>query len=203
MKQIGLAERTGRGIDGIYEGSLLYGRLLPDYSQSTDSSVRLFIPRGPPNKAFVRMISEEQKRVGHSLPIYSLLILNVLKQLHQATLHEISQVLKREESCLKVVLETLMESGLVETLGNGRGGNHMLSSKAYGADNAAAYVRQKGIDETRYPELARKQEEIRRADVVTLLHISAPKACRLLRHLGGGKTRPAWRRSGIRPPWTQ
>ena len=187
MKRIGLAERTGRGIDRIYEGSLLYGRLLPDYSQSTDSSVRLFIPRGLPDKAFVRMISEEQKRVGHSLPIYSLLILNVLKQLHQATLHEISQVLKREESRLKVVLETLVESGLVEALGNGRGRNYMLSSKAYGADNAAAYVRQKGIDEIRYPELvlelARKQGEVRRADVVTLLHISAPKAYRLLRRL--------------------
>ena len=187
MKRIGLAERTGRGIDRIYEGSLLYGRLLPDYSQSTNSSVRLFIPRGLPDKAFVAMISEEQKRVGHSLPIYSLLILNVLKQLHQATLHEISQVLKREESRLKVVLETLVESGLVEALGNGRGRNYMLSSKAYGADKAAAYVRQKGIDEIRYPELvlelARKQGEVRRADVVTLLHISAPKAYRLLRRL--------------------
>lgn len=187
MKRIGLAERTGRGIDRIYEGSLLYGRLLPDYSQSTDSSVRLFIPRGLPDKAFVAMISEEQKRVGHSLPIYSLLILNVLKQLHQATLHEISQVLKREESRLKVVLETLVESGLVEALGNGRGRNYMLSSKAYGADKAAAYVRQKGIDEIRYPELvlelARKQGEVWRADVVTLLHISAPKAYRLLRRL--------------------
>ena len=187
MKRIGLAERTGRGIDRIYEGSLLYGRLLPDYSQSTDSGVRLFIPRGLPDKAFVRMISEEQKRVGHSLPIYSLLILNVLKQLHQATLHEISQVLKREESRLKVVLETLVESGLVEALGNGRGRNYMLSSKAYGTDKAAAYVRQKGIDEIRYPELvlelARKQGEVRRADVVTLLHISAPRAYRLLRRL--------------------
>ena len=29
MKRIGLAERTGRGIDRIYEGSLLYGRQLP------------------------------------------------------------------------------------------------------------------------------------------------------------------------------
>ena len=79
--------------------------------------------------------------------------------------------------------ETLVESGLVETLENGRGRNYMLSSKAYGADNTAAYVRQKGIDEIRYPELARKQGEVRQADVVTLLHISAPKAYRLLRRL--------------------
>lgn len=88
---------------------------------------------------------------------------------------------------MKVVLETSVESGLANALGNGWGRNYMLSSKAYGADNAAAYVRQKGIDEIRYLELVRelprKQEEIRWADVVTLLHISAPKAYRLLRHL--------------------
>ena len=30
LKRIGLAERTGRGIDRIYEGSLIYGNTLPD-----------------------------------------------------------------------------------------------------------------------------------------------------------------------------
>ena len=42
-KRIGLAERTGRGFDRIYEGSLLYGRLLPDYSQSTSNNVKLWL----------------------------------------------------------------------------------------------------------------------------------------------------------------
>ena len=32
LKRIGLAERTGRGIDRIFSGSLFYGRPLPDYS---------------------------------------------------------------------------------------------------------------------------------------------------------------------------
>ena len=32
LKRIGLAERTGRGIDRIFEGSLIFGRPLPDYS---------------------------------------------------------------------------------------------------------------------------------------------------------------------------
>ena len=64
MKRIGLAERTGRGIDRIFEGSLLYGRLLPDYSNSTQSSVKLFIPKGPTDKAFICMVSEEQQRLG-------------------------------------------------------------------------------------------------------------------------------------------
>lgn len=187
LKRIGLAERTGRGIDRIYEGSLLYGRLLPDYSQSTRSSVRLLIPKGLPDKNFVRMISEEQKRLGHSLPIYSLLVLNTLKQLHQATIPEIAKLLKRDEGRIKAVVETLVESGLVEALGTGRSRRYMLSSKAYGADNTAAYIRQKGIDELRYDELvlalAKKQGTIRRADVVSLLHISPSKAFRILNRL--------------------
>ena len=39
LKRIGLAERTGRGIDRIYEGSLLFGRPVPDYSASTSVTV--------------------------------------------------------------------------------------------------------------------------------------------------------------------
>ena len=180
MKRIGLAERTGRGIDRIYEGSLLYGRLLPDYSQSTSTNVRLFIPRGLPDKAFVRMISEEQQRLGHPLSIYALLILNTLKQTHQATLHEIAQMLKREEIRIKAVVEMLVESGLVEAIGTGRGRSYMLSPKAYGKEHTAAYVRQKGIDTLRHEELvlelAKTQRSVRRADVIALLHVSPAKA---------------------------
>ena len=187
LKRIGLAERTGRGIDRIYEGSLLYGRLLHDYSQSTSTSVRLFIPRGLPDKAFVRMISEEQQRLCHPLPIYALLVLNTLKQMHQATLRELAEALKRDESRIKAVVEALVESGLVEALGNGRGRNYMLSPKAYGKENTAAYIRQKGIDELRYEELvlelARKQKSIKRADVIALLHVSPAKAFRILQRL--------------------
>ena len=187
LKRIGLAERTGRGIDRIYEGSLLYGRLLPDYSRSTSTSVCLFIPRGMPDRAFVRMISEEQQRLGHPLPIYALLVLNTLKQMHQATLREISEALKRDESRIKIVVETLVDSGLVEAIGNGRGRNYMLSPKAYGKENTAAYIRQKGIDELRYEELvlelARKQKSIKRADVIALLHVSPAKAFRILQRL--------------------
>ena len=187
LKRVGLAERTGRGIDRIYEGSLLYGRLLPDYSQSTSTGVRLFIPRGLPDRNFVRMISEEQQRLGHPLPIYALLALNTLKQMHQATLHEIAEVLKRDETRVKVVVESLVESGLVEALGTGRGRNYMLSPKAYGRKNTVAYIRQKGIDELRYDELvlelAKKQGAIKRADVIALLHVSPAKAFRILQRL--------------------
>ena len=57
LKRIGLAERTGRGIDRIFEGSLLYGRALPDYSASNDRSVRLFISKGVPDRGWLITIN--------------------------------------------------------------------------------------------------------------------------------------------------
>ena len=39
LKRVGLAEKTGRGIDRIFEGSLIYGRALPDYSKTTSTTV--------------------------------------------------------------------------------------------------------------------------------------------------------------------
>ena len=50
-----------------------------------------------------------------------------------------------------------------------------------------AYVRQKDIDEARYPEMiinmARNAEFIARADVVNLLHVNEDKAYTLLKSL--------------------
>ena len=56
LKRIGLAEKTGRGIDRIYEGSIIYGRPLPDYSESTTTYVKLFIQRAKPDLPFTEMI---------------------------------------------------------------------------------------------------------------------------------------------------
>lgn len=61
-------ERLRRIIRDYHGGSLLYGRLLPDCSQSTDSSVRLFIPGGLPGKAFAGMISGELRHASPRSP---------------------------------------------------------------------------------------------------------------------------------------
>lgn len=76
LKRIGLAEKTGRGIDRIFEGSIVFGRPLPDYSETTSTYVKLFIQRAEPDLAFTKMISNEENRLGRSLPINSLLALS-------------------------------------------------------------------------------------------------------------------------------
>ena len=188
MKRIGLAERTGRGIDRIFEGSLLYGRLLPDYSNSTQSSVKLFIPKGPTDKAFICMVSEEQQRLGRSLPIHLLLALDAVKQLHRATVQDVAERIHTDEARVRVALETLVESGLVERLGNGRGRYYIMSSRySKKTNNAVEYVRNRDIDALRHQELvmqlAQTKGEVTRADVVELLHVTPSQAYRVLQKL--------------------
>ena len=188
MKRIGLAERTGRGIDRIFEGSLLYGRLLPDYSSSTQSSMKLFIPKGPTDKAFICMVSEEQQRLGRSLPIHLLLALDAVKQLHRASIQDVAERIHADESRVRVVLETLVESGLVERLGNGRGRSYIISSRYSKKTNSAVeYVRNRDIDALRHQELvmqlAKAKGEVTRADVVKLLHVTPSQAYRILQKL--------------------
>lgn len=185
LKRIGLAERTGRGIDRIYEGSLLFGRLLPDYSESTERLVKLFIPKSLPDKAFVKMITEEQKKTGHSLSIHYLLVLNCLKTNHRSTVTEIAEDINSDNARVKVAVESLVEMGLVEAKGTGRGRYYMLSSGVYKRDdNVLGYVRQTDIDKLRYEELiiklAKKQGYVTRGNVAELLNLSPPQAYRII-----------------------
>lgn len=190
LKRIGLAEKTGRGIDRIFEGSLIYGKTMPDYSASNTVTVSLFIPRSAPNIQIAEMVSNEQKRLGRPLPINTLLVLNYLKDAPRSDNHQISQALNLQEAVVKTVLEKAIESGLVEAYGSGRGRNYILSKRVYqeaDGNNNIGYVRQMDIDETRYLELiqnlAKNNEYISRSDVVQLLHINENKAYSLLKKL--------------------
>lgn len=185
LKRIGLAERSGRGVDRIYEGSLRYGRDLPDYSETSSTSVTLFIPRGMPDKHLVTLLSEQQQRTGTPIPLNALLALNVLRQARRMTTAEISKEANIPEAKMRSTLEYLTETGLIEAIGTGRGRAYILSAKSY--KDPVKYVRQTDIDQLRYPELvlklAKQKKTISRKDVIELLHISPPQAYRLLKKM--------------------
>ena len=188
LKRVGLAEKTGRGIDRIFEGSLIYGRHLPDYSNTTPTTVSLFIPRGKPDIQLARIISDEQNRLGRPLPINTLLVLNVLKEIPRSDAKQIAEAANLSEVIAKTVLDRAVENGLVEAYGAGRGRNYMISHALYqNKEKAIGYVRQRDIDEARYPEMiinmAKNHAFIARADVMNLLHVSDSKAYTLLKSL--------------------
>jgi len=189
LKRIGLAERTGRGIYRIFEGSLLYGKPIPDYSESNEVMVKLFIPKSLPDHSFTKLISEEQNKAGASLPINSLLILNELKRSRRLTLSELSEAVYVSESKVKIAVEKLIEAGMIEGSGNGRGRLYTLSAKIYRqSDNMTGYVRQKGIDKIRYPEMIlqfmlNNNGRITRGETVELLRVTDSTAYRTLKKL--------------------
>ena len=188
LKRIGLAERTGRGIDRIFEGSLIFGRPLPDYSMTTSVTVSLFIPRSKPDRQISQLVSSEQNRLGRPLSLNSLFVLNNLKDMPKSTIEQISEAVNISQAIVKGVLDASLEAGLVEGFGNGRNRTYILSPKVYKTQTARiGYVRQVDIDEARYPELiinlAKNTDYLSRADVVELLRVSPAKAYTLLKKL--------------------
>ena len=188
LKRIGLAERTGRGIDRIFEGSIVYGRPLPDYADSTERYVKLFIQRAEPDLAFSKMILNEENRMGRKLPINALLILSTLQKERRASLQELSDAIHVSEARTKANVEKLVESGLIEASGSGKSRAYILSAKVYRAqENSVGYVRQTGIDTLKYEELslklAKQQGYVTRDNVKELLNISSSQAYRILKKL--------------------
>ena len=189
LKRIGLAERTGRGIDRIFEGSIVYGRPWPDYSESTSTVVKVFIQRAKPDIPFIKMIYETGNRNGKSLSINSLMILSLIKFEHKVDLHRIMEKINLSDSRAKAAIYKLIEEGLIEETGGAKNKNYILSRNIYKEnDNVIGYVRQTGIDLIRNEEMILKLAEqnikgISREDVVQLLNITSDKAYRILKKM--------------------
>lgn len=188
LKRTGLAERTGRGIDRIFEGALNYGRPLPDYSRSNRRGVSVLLPRSVPDKAFVELLAEERERSGKSMSLDGLLILDKLKSERRCGFDVLSGSLDMSDQRLRTVLGQLTEAGLVESAGVGARRTYMLGAKVYRRSGRAMdYVRQSDIDRVRYPELIIKlmheQKSVSKNDVMELLHLEGNQAYYQLRKL--------------------
>ena len=188
QKRTGLAERTGRGIDRIFEGALNYGRPLPDYSRSNRRGVSVLLPRSVPDKAFVELLAEERERSGKSMSLDGLLILDKLKSERRCGFDVLSGSLDMSDQRLRTVLGQLTEAGLVESAGVGARRTYMLGAKVYRRSGRAMdYVRQSDIDRVRYPELIIKlmheQKSVSKNDVMELLHLEGNQAYYQLRKL--------------------
>lgn len=189
MKRIGLAEKTGRGIDRIFEGSIMFGRPWPDYSESTSRIVKLFIQRAKADLPFAKFIMEEQNRSGKPLSIYTLMILSVLNTERRADLHRITDLTNLSKSKLRSAIENMIEQGLIESSGKGRNRSFILGKRIYrDSKKTIQYVRQTDIDSIRYPELVMKLAEtqkgiITKKDVAELLKISPTQAYSVIKRL--------------------
>ena len=133
VKRIGLAERTGRGIDLIYQGLLRYGRPAPDYRRSDSQSVVVVLPGGEADLGILQIVIEEENRLGHPLPVDSMIALVLLRHERRVDIARLAHEIQRDEAAARKVMERLVEAGLVEAHGVRKGRTYTLSSKVYKA----------------------------------------------------------------------
>ncbi len=203
IKRIGLAERTGRGIDRIYEGMLRYGRPAPDYSMSNEFTVTVQLANAAADLDFLKMVIEQEDKLGN-MPIDSLIILSSLREERRLTTADLAPSVQKPEANVRATLEKLVEGGLLEPHGTGRGRTYTLSAALYRkAGKKSEYIRQAGFAPIQQEQMVLnyidKHGSIKRADAADLCHISPFQATRLLKRLTNKDIlRPTGRGKGTR-----
>ena len=184
IKRIGLAERTGRGIDRIYEGMLRYGRPEPDFSASNSHMVILFMANTDADRDFLKMVVEQEDKLG-DMPIDSLIILSRLREERRLSTTDLMGSVQKSESQVRAALEKLVEMGFLEPHGSGRGRTYTLSAAMYRkSGKKSEYIRQAGFDAIQQEQMVLnyidKHGSIKRAEVMDLCHVTRDQAYKLL-----------------------
>lgn len=209
FKRIGLSERTGRGVDKIFAGTLRAGRPAPSYAQSDATTVVVEMRCSDADLAFVRMIVEEERRRGAPLSLDALIALSCVRDQARCGVDQVTVALQKDEAAARAAVERLVEAGLLVAHGTRRR-VYTLSPSLYRAMGmAAGSVRQAGFDAIQQAEMVRsyvnQHGQIRRADVIELCRLSPDEAKRLLARLESegiltlhGARRGAWYSPGPR-----
>jgi len=187
IKRIGLAERTGRGIDRIFEGMLRYGRPAPDYSLTDAYTVSVRMQSSETDVEFLKMVIALEEKFG-DMPIDSLIILSHLRHERRLTTPDLTAYTQKPEPATRTAIEKLVEAGLVEAHGHGRARAYTLSANVYRqSGRKAAYIRQAGFDPIQQEQMVLsyidKHGSIKRGEVAELCHLSLPQAYHLLKKL--------------------
>jgi len=185
FKRIGLVERTGRGIDTIFEGQLRNGRPAPDYSRSNDTAVVIVLPGGAASLEFARFVIE-QEQAGRRLGLDDLLILNEIQHERRIDLARAMELTQKPTAPVRASLEYLVELGLIEARGEKKGRVYHFSPAVYRALGlSSAYVRTRGFEpiqvEAMVNQFVQAHGKITRADTAELCHLSESQAFRLLK----------------------
>lgn len=136
LGRCGLIERSGQGMNLMFERAIRQGKPLPDFTGTSPHEVRLCLNGLVSDPAFVRFM----ERLGEeTLRCFSTHDFLVLDHLHR------EQPLNE---ALRARLPRLLEMGAVEsTGGRGKGARYMLARRLYEAMGATGvYTRKKGLD---------------------------------------------------------
>lgn len=187
FKRIGLVERTGRGIDTIFEGQLRYGRPAPDYSRSSGGSVQVVLPGGPANLALARFLIERDT-LAHPVTLEDMLIVNAVDGERRIAVPRAAELLQKGEPTARAALERLVEAGVLEGRGERQQRVYLFTAATYRAIGpASAYTRAAGFEPLQQEQMVlahlRAHGRITRLDVIDLCQSTPDRAKWLLHKL--------------------
>lgn len=135
LSKCGLVERAGQGFDLIYRQCIRQGKQLPDLSRTDDYSVWLTLHGEIQDPEFLRFLEQVGRERTSSYSTEDFLVIDLVH---------------REQPIpdfLKPWLPVLLEQGVIERVGRGRGVRYILSRRFYRfLGKSGVYTRQLGLD---------------------------------------------------------
>jgi ATP-dependent DNA helicase RecG len=135
LAKCGLVERAGQGFDLIYRECIRHSKPLPDFSRTSEHSVWITLHGEIQDPEFLRFLEEIGSERAASFSTEDFLVIDLI---HREQL---------VPEFLKPQVEYLLEQGIIERVGRGRGVRHLLSQRFYRfLGRPGVYTRKRGLD---------------------------------------------------------
>lgn len=135
LGKCGLIERSGQGVNLMFESAIKQGKALPDFNRTSVHEVRLLLEGAVQNPAFAKFIELLGPDRLRNFSSYDFLALDYIRRDKHLPDH------------LKAIMPNLVDIGAVESIGRGRGTRYILSQSLYSALGAkGVHTRKKGLD---------------------------------------------------------
>jgi ATP-dependent DNA helicase RecG len=145
FNKCGLVERAGQGADRIFEESIKQGKPLPDFGYTDEHDVVLTLDGQIQDENFLRFLEKIGQETLESFSIEDFLVLDHIHNERPipSSLPEVKQRLSH-----------LMDLGIIERIGTGRGARYFLCQKYYAlVQKSGVYTRKLGLDKETNKEL--------------------------------------------------
>lgn len=135
LSKCGLIERSGQGMNLMFESAIKQGKPLPDFTGTSEHEVKLTIKGVVEDPAFVRFMERLGAERLKSFSTYDFLALEYVCREKPLPEH------------LKARVPGLVELGAIESVGRGRGTRYILSQSLYSELGAqGVHTRKRGLD---------------------------------------------------------
>ncbi|WP_462418831.1 DNA glycosylase AlkZ-like family protein [Kytococcus sp. Marseille-QA3725] len=188
FKRAGLVERRGGGVNDMFASQIRAGREVPDYSLTTTESVTVAVSLGTADLDLARFLVTWENEHQQPLSLTELRVIHQVKEYGTATAADLADDLHLSVAAVRSASTRLVEAGLLDARGHGRGRRHLLTPAFYdAARDRPAYVRIKGADQAQQERMVLDYVDaygqITRGDAAGLCHVEPPQARTILKRL--------------------